>query len=176
MKKIFALVLALCMLTACVFAEEAVNSKSAGKGTVVTDTTEEAGEEGESVVELEDAPEEVLALFENSEFPIKVFTETTELAVEALIGEDGENLGLIELNKFNIIADNYVGGDLDVELSYDEDFAQFKNVVSIIKAGDEELPYLMETNEEGNLTFTMPEEDVQKVMNAEEAFIAILAD
>ena len=172
MKKIFALVLALCMLTACVFAEEAANSKGAGKGTVVTDTTEE----GKALVESEDAPEEVLALFENAEFPIKVFTETTELAVEALIGEDGENLGLIELNKFNIIADNYAGGDLDVELSYDEDFAQFKNVVSIIKAGDEELPYLMETNEEGNLTFTMPEEDVQKVLSAEDAFIAILAD
>ena len=193
MKKIFALVLALCMLTACVFAEEAVNSKSAGTGTVVTGE-EAAEEELQIAASLSDVSEELLNTFAEAEAPIKCFSEETEAAADEMIGGDSEALQLIELKNIDFglseeVADalaeaaekalNNADGEaekIDMVLSFDEDFSQYTNIIGVITANEEELLYKMEVNEDGDLTFELPVEDAQKIAADEEAFIAILAD
>ena len=198
MKKIFTLVLALCMLTACVFAEEAVNSKSAGTGTVVTGDTEgtgeEAAEELQIAASLSDVSEELLNTFAEAEAPIKCFSEETKAAADEMIGGDSEALQLIELKNIDFglseeVADalaeaaeealNNADGEaekIDMVLSFDEDFSQYTNIIGVITANEEELLYKMEVNEDGDLTFELPVEDAQKIAAAEDAFIAILAD
>ena len=173
MKKILALVLALCLLSVCALAAD---SKTAGRGTVITGGTgdEAVAEEVEATVTLADAPEAVLAEFEAAEAPIKAFTEETEAAVEALIGGEAEALELIELKAISVAAE--AEGDIPVVLDFDEDFTQFQNIIGIISAGENELPYKMEVNADGDLAFTIPAADVQTIAAATDAFIAILAD
>lgn len=171
MKKILALVLALCLLSVCALAAD---SKTAGRGTVITGD-EATTEEVETIVELEPVSEELLAKFEGDEAPIFVFSEATKAAVDALIGGDSANLKLIELNAISIAEE--AEGDVSATLHYDEDFTQFKNVVGIIAADDFsfELPYLLTVNEEGDLDITIPAADVAKIQAAE-SFIAIMAE
>lgn len=166
MKKILALVLALCLLSVCALAAD---SKTTGGGTVTTEDTVE-----EALVELADAPAELLAEFASAEAPIKAFTEETEAAVEAMIGGEGEALELIELKAISVAAE--AEGDIPVVLDFDEDFTQFQNIIGIISAGENELPYKMEVNADGDLAFTIPAADVQTIAAATDAFIAILAD
>ena len=163
MKKILALALALSLLSACALA---ANSKTTGD-VVVTGETEEV------LVELADAPEALLAEFAAAEAPIKAFTEATEAAVEAMIGGEGETLELIELKAISVAAE--AKGDIPVVLDFDEDFTQFQNIIGIISAGENELPYKMEVNADGDLAFTIPVADVQTIAAATDAFIAILA-
>lgn len=172
MKKILALVLALCLLSVCALAAD---SKTAGRGTVITGGTgdEATTEEVETIVTLADAPEAVLAEFEAAEAPIKAFTEETEAAVEALIGGEAEALDLIELQAITIAAD--AEGDIPVVMSFDEDFTQFQNIIAIISAGETELPYELEVNKDGDLEFTIPAADAETIKAATEPFIAILA-
>ena len=164
MKKILALVLALSLLSVCALAAE---SKTTGD-VVVTGETEEA------LVELADAPAELLAEFAALEAPIKFFNEATEAAVEAMIGGEGEALELIELKAISIAPE--AEGDIPVVLDFDEDFTQFQNIIGIIAAGENELPYKMEVNEDGDLAFTIPAADAQTIAAATDAFIAILTD
>lgn len=172
MKKILALVLALCLLSVCALAAD---SKTAGRGTVITGD-EATTEEVETIVELEPVSEELLAKFEGGEAPIFVFAEATKAAVDALIGGDSANLKLIELNGISIAED--AEGDVSATLDYDEDFTQFSNVVGIVATEDAslELPYLLTVNEEGNLDITFPAADVAKIQAAANPFIAILAE
>lgn len=167
MKKILALVLALCMLTACALA---AGSKKSGTGTVTTETEETA----EVAVTLEDVSEELLNEFAAVEAPILAFSDETKAAVDTLIGGDSLALDLIELK--GIAIEGEFEGDIEMVLDFDEDFTQFNNIVGVIVANEEEMPYKMDVNEEGDLAFTLLFEDAEKIVADSEAFIAILAD
>lgn len=190
MKKILALVLALCLLSVCALAAD---SKTTGGGTVITEPTEEATEEIKVAASLSDVSEELLNTFAAAETPIAIFSEETKAAVEEVITGEADALELIELKNIDFGLSEEVANALveaaeealangtgevekiDMVLSFDEDFTQYTDIVGVITASNEELVYKMEVNADGDLAFELPVTDAQKIAADDEAFIAILA-
>lgn len=179
MKKILALVLALCLLSVCALAAD---SKTTGGGTVITE--EPAAEEIQIAASLSDVSEELLNTFAAAETPIAVFSEETKAAVEEVITGEAEALELIELKNVDFGLSDEVAAALknaaeeekiEMVLSFDEDFTQYTDIVGVITASNEELVYKMEVNADGDLAFELPVTDAQKIAADDEAFIAILA-
>ena len=188
MKKILALVLALCLLSVCALAAD---SKTTGGGTVITE--EPAAEEIQIAASLSDVSEELLNTFAAAETPIAVFSEETKAAVEEVITGEADALELIELKNVDFGLSEEVASTLadaaaaalaagagevekiDMVLSFDEDFTQYTDIVGVITANEEELVYKMEVNADGDLAFELPVTDAQKIAADDEAFIAILA-
>ena len=179
MKKILALVLALCLLSVCALAAD---SKTTGGGTVITE--EPAAEEIQIAASLSDVSEELLNTFAAAENPIAVFSEETKAAVEEVITGEAEALELIELKNVDFGLSDDVAAALknaaeeekiEMVLSFDEDFTQYTDIVGVITANEEELVYKMEVNADGDLAFELPVTDAQKIAADDEAFIAILA-
>ena len=174
MKKIIALLLALCMLCACTIVL-AAESKTTGGGTVVTDDTETTEEPAASLAE---APAEVLAQFEalgEDESPLSVFSEETQEAARA-INANADKMELVELNGIAVDADKYEGGAMEAVLDYDEDFNQFNDALIIVSANGNELAVEPEVTETGDLKVAIPEEFVQNILADDNAFLAVLAD
>ena len=179
MKKILALVLALCLLSVCALAAD---SKTTGGGTVITE--EPAVEEIQIAASLSDVSEELLNTFAAAETPIAVFSEETKAAVEEVITGEADALELIELKNVDFGLSDDVAAALknaaeeekiEMVLSFDEDFTQYTDIVGVITANEEELVYKMEVNADGDLAFELPVTDAQKIAADDEAFIAILA-
>lgn len=179
MKKILALVLALCLLSVCALAAD---SKTTGGGTVITE--EPAAEEIQIAASLSDVSEELLNTFAAAETPIAVFSEETKAAVEEVITGEADALELIELKNVDFGLSDEVAAALknaaeeekiEMVLSFDEDFTQYTDIVGVITANEEELVYKMEVNADGDLAFELPVTDAQKIAADDEAFIAILA-
>lgn len=185
MKKIISLLLALCLLSACVLAL-AADSKTAGGGTVVVndpivtepETTEEPAEEEETIVSLAPAAEEFVAKFQaigEGESILTPFTEATQEAARALC-ETADGMNLIEASAISIDSELYEGGPLTVTLDYDEDFTQFNNILVIISANENEFVAEPEVTEEGDLQLELAEEVITNILNDAAACLAVLAD
>lgn len=185
MKKIISLLLALCLLSACVLAL-AADSKTAGGGTVVVndpivtepETTEEPAEEEETIVSLAPAAEEFVAKFQaigEDQSILTPFAEATQEAARALC-ETADGMNLIEASAISIDSELYEGGPLTVTLDYDEDFTQFNNILVIISANENEFVAEPEVTEEGDLQLELAEEVITNILNDAEACLAVLAD
>ena len=190
MKKIISLLLALCLLSACVLAL-AADSKTAGGGTVVVndpivtepetaeETTEEIAEEAtETIVSLAPAAEEFVAKFQaigEDQSILTPFAEATQEAARALC-ETADGMNLIEASAISIDSELYEGGPLTVTLDYDEDFTQFNNILVIISANENEFVAEPEVTEEGDLQLELAEEVITNILNDAEACLAVLAD
>lgn len=185
MKKIISLLLALCLLSACVLAL-AADSKTAGGGTVVVndpivtepETTEEPAEEEETIVSLAPAAEEFVAKFQaigEDQSILTPFAEETQEAARALC-ETADGMNLIEASAISIDSELYEGGPLTVTLDYDEDFTQFNNILVIISANENEFVAEPEVTEEGDLQLELAEEVITNILNDAEACLAVLAD
>lgn len=185
MKKIISLLLALCLLSACVLAL-AADSKTAGGGTVVVndpivtepETTEEPAEEEETIVSLAPAAEEFVAKFQaigEDQSILTPFAEETQEAARALC-ETADGMNLIEASAISIDSELYEGGPLTVTLDYDEDFTQFNNILVVISANENEFVAEPEVTEEGDLQLELAEEVITNILNDAAACIAVLAD
>lgn len=190
MKKIISLLLALCLLSACVLAL-AADSKTAGGGTVVVnpgytggetvtepEATEEPAEEEETIVSLAPAAEEFVAKFQaigEGESILTPFAEATQEAARALC-ETADGMNLIEASAISIDGELYEGGPLTVTLDYDEDFTQFNDILVIICANENEFVAEPEVTEEGDLQLELAEEVITNILNDAEACLAVLAD
>lgn len=185
MKKIISLLLALCLLSACVLAL-AADSKTAGGGTVVVndpivtepETAEEPAEEEETIVSLAPAAEEFVAKFQaigEGESILTPFAEATQEAARALC-ETADGMNLIEASAISIDSELYEGGPLTVTLDYDEDFTQFNDILVVISANENEFVAEPEVTEEGDLQLELAEEVITNILNDAEACLAVLAD
>lgn len=172
MKKIIALVLALCLVSACAFAL-AAGSKGAGGLTGPVPT-----EEGEvSALSLTPATEDMLAKFQaagEDASPLSVFSEETQEAARAL-SENADAMELMELNGASVDANAYQGGALNAVLDYDEDFAQLGDALIVVSANGQELVIKPEVTETGDLKVEIPADFMQNLLADANAFIAVLA-
>ena len=178
MKKTIALILALCMLCACTIVL-AAESKTSGRGTVVTEpTTEETEEAEDSVVSLGAANEEFVAKFAaigEGQSIWTPFAEETQEAARALCAT-ADNMSLIEASAISIDTALYQGGPLTVTLDYDEDFNQFNDVLVVICANNNEYVNEPEVTEEGDLKLEIAEEVINNIIADANACLAIFAD
>ena len=165
MKKILALVLALCLLSTCAISL-AAGSKGAGNPTV-----------DEPALSLTPATEDMLAKFQaagEDASPLSVFSEENQEAARA-IAENADALELMELNGASVNPDLYQGGALNAVLDYDEDFAQLGDALVIVSANGQELVLKPEVDANGDLVVNIPADFMQNLLADANAFIAVLA-
>ena len=148
--------------------------KTTGSGTVVTDPeTEEIEENG--FVYTTSISEEILEGFMPLEYVIDFFAEPTIEEIRG-ISWSAEDLNLIELSHIEVSEDyEEEMGDIKAILDYDEDFIQFNEVIIVITTCEEEIVFVPDINEEGNVELWLPSEIIFGIMSDPNSFIAVLA-